>query len=142
MSATIAQIRAGLVVNLIDGLGDELQISPYQLDNPSPPTIQVMGLEEMLYDQAMARGLDDITIIVQAFAGTPVDRQAQTLLDTWQTGFGGTSVKAALESDRTLGGIINDLHVMRTSGDRIYNLPDRSETRGCEFYVRIFNTGT
>ncbi len=141
MSATLAEIRAGLATNLA-GIGNDLQVSAYMLDNPSPPTIQVMGLEEIEYDQAMARGLDEITIIVQAFAGTPVDRAAQTLLDTWQTGFGGTSVKAAIESDRTLGGIVEDLQVVRSSGDRIYNLPDRSESRGCEFFVRILNTGT
>ncbi len=134
------QIRAGLATNL-SALAD-CQVSPYQLDNPSPPMIQVMGLEEVLYDQAMARGLDEITVILQAFAGTPADRTAQELLDAWQTGFGGTSVKAAVEADRTLGGLVDDLQVMRSSGDRIYNLPNRSESRGCEFFVRILNQGT
>ncbi len=143
MSATLAQIRAGLATALEDALPTTGgQASAYMLDNPSPPTLQVMGPEEVQYDQAMARGLDEWTLVVQAFSGSPSDRAAQELLDGWYVPNGSTSVKSAIETDRTLGGIIEDLQVVRASGYRIYNLPNRTEALGAEFFVRILNTGT
>lgn len=131
----MTQIRNGLKTAL-DAIPD-CQVSAYQLDNPSPPTLQVMGLDEIQYDQAMARGLDEITVIVQAFAGTPVDRASQDILDGWMV----YAVKDAIEADRTLGGIIEDCVVDRTNGARIYNLPNRAETLGTDFFVRVLNTG-
>jgi hypothetical protein len=100
-----------------------------------------MGPEEVQYDQAMARGLTDITIVIQGFAGSPLEQEAQKIVDLWIDTGSPKSVKAAIESDKTLGGIVQQVQVMRTTGYRIYNLPDRSETLGCEFFVRVFNTG-
>ncbi len=139
MAATLAQIRAGLAAALDTIPG--CQASAYMLDNPSPPTLQVMGPDAVEYDQAMARGRDNWTIVVQAFAGTPSERTAQELLDAWLSPTGAQSVKTALESDETLGGIIIGLQVARASGYRIYNLPNRAETLGCEFFVDVVNTG-
>ncbi len=139
----MAQIRTALAAALETALPTtDGQTSDIQLENPSPPTLQVVGVEEVQYDEAMARGLDEFTLVVQGIAGTPFDRTAQTLLDTWKTGFGGTSVKAAIEADLTLGGIVQDVRVTRAGHDSILNLPNRTEARGCEFFVQIMNTGT
>ena len=136
MAATMAQIRSGLNTRLATISG--IQTSAYMLDSPVPPTIQVMGPEVVEYDDAMQRGLDTYTIVLQAFAGTPESQAAQTIVDGWLAPSGSTSVKAAVEGDITLGGVVASARVARANGYRIYDLPT-GKTLGCEFFVVVHN---
>lgn len=136
--ATMAEIRLGLNTRLatISGLA---QTSAYMMSSPSPPMMQVMGVDEVTYDEAMQRGVDRLTFVVQAFAGTPDDQAAQVLLDGWLAASGSGSVKGAIEGDITLGGKVTSARVTRAAGYREYDLPNRGKTLGTEFYIEVFN---
>ena len=104
----ISDIREGIKQNLssIDGLRC-YDIVP---DVIVPPCV-VVGQLEFTFDLNNARGLDqanlDVFVIVQRFS----ERTGQDKLDTYLAGSGDNSIKAAIESDRTLGGACNTLRV-------------------------------
>jgi len=103
-----SQVRDGLKTRLqtISGL------RAYDLipDTVTPPAA-VVGQLDFTFDIDNARGLDqaqvDVLVIVQRFS----ERSGQDLLDTYLSGSGNTSIKAAIEGDRTLGGTVNTLRV-------------------------------
>lgn len=144
MAATIEQIRQGLATNLAScrTLADSttVPVSAYMLDGVPPPLIQVMGPDDVNYDQAAARGMDEVLIAVQAFGG-PMTIGAQQVLDEWLKPTGTRSIKAAIESDRTLGGIVQDAVVTKASGYRQYKMSDATVVLGCEWQVRVLNSG-
>ncbi len=104
----ISDIREGIKKNLssIDGL------RAYDLvpDVIVPPCV-VVGQLDFTFDLNNARGLDqanlDVFVIVQRFS----ERTGQDKLDKYLAGSGDYSIKAAIESDRTLGGACNTLRV-------------------------------
>ena len=104
----ISDIREGIKQNLssIEGL------RCYDLvpDVIVPPCV-VVGQLDFTFDLNNARGLDqanlDVFVIVQRFS----ERTGQDKLDTYLAGSGDKSIKAAIESDRTLGGACNTLRV-------------------------------
>jgi hypothetical protein len=99
-----------------DGLKTRLQtikgLRAYDLipDTVTPPAA-VVGQLDFTFDIDNARGLDqaqvDVLVIVQRFS----ERSGQNLLDSYLSGSGSTSIKAAIEGDRTLGGVVNTLRV-------------------------------
>lgn len=143
-AATLAQIREGLRVRL--ATIPNVQTSAYMLGQVTPPTLQVMGPDEVQYDLAFHRGLDQWTLIVQGFVGAVADVGAQTNLDLWLAPSGSLSVKAAIEGDRSaagaLGGLVQDLTVTTSSGYRIYQLDNSGPVLGAEWTVSVLNTGT
>lgn len=104
----ISQIRDGIKKNLssIGGLRT-YDIVP---DVIVPPCV-VVGQLDFTFDLNNARGLDqanlDVFVIVQRFS----ERAAQDKLDKYLAGSGDNSIKAAIESDRTLGGACDALRV-------------------------------
>jgi hypothetical protein len=104
----ISDIREGIKQNLssIEGL------RCYDLvpDVIVPPCV-VVGQLDFTFDLNNARGLDqanlDVFVIVQRFS----ERTGQDKLDTYLAGSGDNSIKAAIESDRTLGGACDTLRV-------------------------------
>jgi len=131
----LAAIREGLAANLrrIDGV----QVSAYMLANPTPPTIQVMGPDEVTYDVTFGRGSDSWQMVVQAFVALVTDIGAQARLDEMLHPTGPLSIKEAIEFDTTLGGACNDLRVTRSSGYQQYNLEGRGAVLGAEFTVQV-----
>lgn len=103
-----SQVRDGLKTRLqtISGL------RAYDLipDTVTPPAA-VVGQLDFTFDIDNARGLDqaqvDVLVIVQRFS----ERSGQDLLDLYLSGSGNSSIKAAIEGDRTLGGAVNTLRV-------------------------------
>ena len=135
----LAELRAGLATNL--GTIADVQVSAYMLGNPTPPTIHLLP-EEITYDGAMGRGMDTWTITVQAFVGLVSDVGAQKRLDQMLAPTGATSVKAAVEADRTLGGKCSDLRVVSASGYKVYALAgQQGAVLGCEWTVQIIAIG-
>jgi len=53
------------------------------------------------------------------------DRAGQVLLDGYLATTGATSVKAAIESDQTLGGAAKAVHVHHVDGYRLYTVGDK-----------------
>lgn len=79
-------------------------------DQVTPPTA-IVGQLDFTFDINNARGLDqanvDIIVIVQRFS----ERAGQNKLDAYLSGSGATSIKAAIEGDKTLGGACQTLRV-------------------------------
>ena len=76
------------------------------------PPCAVVGQLDFTFDVDNARGLDqasvDIFVIVQRIS----ERAGQDKLDQLLAGTGSKSIKTAIESDRTLGGLVNTLRVI------------------------------
>ena len=88
----------------------DYQVSLYLLDNPTPPTIQIAGIENIDYDQTFqvdgyqAVG-DKLTVQVEAALQKSTDKAAQAQLDRLHSAEG---LKAAIESDRKLQARLED----------------------------------
>lgn len=119
--ASFTQIRQGLADNLSTvrfSNGGKPQVSGYMLSQPSPPALQVFP-GPLTYDYTMHRGLDQSQWVVQAVVAFNDSVGSQLLLDELCAASGVGSVKAALETDKTLGGTVADLHVTDMSGYRV-----------------------
>lgn len=101
-------VRAGLGTALDTITG--LRVFDYVPDSLSPPAAVVEPLE-VDYDEAMKRGLDVYRAFVLVIVGRMSDRSSQDRLDAYVAGSGASSVKAALEANRTLGGACSTLQV-------------------------------
>ncbi len=103
-----SEVRDGLKDNLsdIDGLRCYDQVPDVLV-----PPCAVIGQLDFTFDLSNARGLDqanlDVFVIVQRFS----ERTGQSKLDQYLAGSGDYSIKAAIESDRTLGGACETLRV-------------------------------
>jgi len=101
-------VRAGLGTALDTITG--LRVFDYVPDSLSPPAAVVEPLE-VDYDEAMRRGLDFYRAFILIIVGRMSDRSSQDRLDAYVAGSGASSVKAALEADKSLGGACLTLQV-------------------------------
>ena len=89
------------------------------------PPCAVVGQLDFTFDIDNQRGLDqasvDVFVIVQRIS----ERTGQEKLDLLLAGSGNASIKTALESDRTLGGLVDTLRVI-TAESGTYNSGDQS----------------
>lgn len=88
----------------------DYQVSLYLLDNPTPPTVQIAGIENIDYDiQFQAGGYqavgDKLTVQVEAALQKSTDKAAQAQLDRLHSADG---LKAAIESDHKLQSRLED----------------------------------
>lgn len=113
--ADFDDIRRGLAANLTV-LRPDYQVSAYLLDDPSPPTLQVAGVESIDYDTGgYGDRADTHSFVIEAcFSGTS-DIGSQQLLDALLAPTGATSLKAAVEADRTLTSRLLDDGTVQTS---------------------------
>lgn len=109
MTATISELRSG-IANNIRNIGG-LRVFEEIPDNPSPPVAIVM-LNNISYHRAMQNGLTEYQFVVQVIVGRAAERNAQRYLDLYCDVAGASSVKAAVELDRTLSGAAQDVVVM------------------------------
>lgn len=117
--ADLTDIRRGLAANLAvlkvaagftaKGVKPIGQVSPWLLDNPTPPSVLIAGVE--------AEGLDYLgfgsssisaTFLVEACLGTVSDIGSQKLLSALMAADGTTSLVAALEADGRLTSRLGD----------------------------------
>lgn len=104
---SIAAIRDGVAANVATISG--LRVAKEIPDNPNPPVAVIM-LNNVSYDGAMHRGLVTYNFVITIIVGRVAEREAQRKLDGYiSTGSG--SLKAAVESDKTLGGSAYDVRV-------------------------------
>lgn len=97
--ATIDDIRRGLAANL--RLVPDCLVSPYLLDSPTTPALQVAGFDTIDYLDSFGPGVS-LRIIVEGATGLAHSRAAQARFDRWLWPTGADSVKAAIESDTRL----------------------------------------
>jgi hypothetical protein len=131
---SISTIRDGLATNLgtISGLRTAADLP----DNPSPP-IAVVALNNIQYDQAMNGGLVIYTFTITVIVGRVSERSAQNKLNAYaSTGAGG--VKAALQSDKTLGGAAYDVQLTEMTNVGAINLGEQ-QYMAAEFSAIVYS---
>jgi len=112
---TMSTLRSGLATNL--ATITNLRTSATVPDSPNAP-IAIVFPDGITFDTTFARGMDEYRFTVLVLVGRADERSAQNNLDGYCDPAGTTSVKRALESDKTLGGAAFDLRVteMRNYG--------------------------
>lgn len=103
-----SKVREGLATAL-QGIAN-LRVFDYVPDSLAPPAAVIEPVE-VTWDQAMQRGLDYYKAYVLVIVGRVDERTASNRLDAYLNGSGASSVKTALEQDRTLGGACSSLEV-------------------------------
>lgn len=113
--ASLSDLRDGLATNLatIDGL----RVSAFVPDNINPP-LAIITPQTIEYHKSFRNGLNTYNFIVSVFVGRVSERSAQNTLDAYCAPTGSSSIKSAIESDKTLSGLAFDLIVsdMRNYG--------------------------
>ena len=132
--ASIATVRSGLATNAATISG--LRTSATIRDTVAPPMF-VVGEVSQVFDQAMARALDELLVTCRLYVSRADERAGQDKLDGYLMGSGATSVKTALESDRTLAGACSTLRVETQAGYGVYDVAG-TEYLGAEFTIRIW----
>ena len=132
--ASITNIRTGLATRLATITG--LRTSATMPDLPNPPVAIVIP-DNISFDDTFQRGMDTLTFRIFLVVGRADERTAQNSLDGFCATSGASSIKAAVEGDRTLGGAAFDCRVtnMRSYGSVLI-----SETTylSCEFVVLVY----
>jgi hypothetical protein len=146
--ASLTDIREALAAALKESLpAGEVQVSAYILANPSPPTVQIFP-GETDWHQALQDGLEKRELIVQALVGTPTEEGAQRRLDGFLASTGEFSLKAAIEKvapgDQTvtLGGLVEDVEVVKTKGYQVYKTEGKPPQLGAEWIVDVYVIGS
>ncbi len=150
MALVLADIRAALTTQ-IKAAVTNAQMSGYLLANPTTPSFELQLHEHdgVTYDLAMGRGLDQLKLVLRGFVSNGFDIEAQKRLDGWLASSGGESIKAAVESDRTLGGTVSDAHVSSAGGHRTFSIttmavgvaPVNQLYLGAEWIIDILGKG-
>lgn len=131
---SVTNLREGLATNLatISGLRTAAEIP----DNPSPP-IAVVSLNNIQFDRAFQRGLTEYSFTVSIIVGRAAEREAQRRLDSYASSTGASSVKLAIESDKTLGGYAYDCRVVSMDSIGAVQLNDATYL-GMDFSVTAY----
>lgn len=113
--ASVGTLRTQLATNLATITG--LRTNSTMPDNPNPPVAIVMPTS-ISYDDTFHRGMQTYQFIVLVIVGRADERTAQNSLDAFISSTGSSSIKLAVESDKTLGGYAFDTRVteMRNYG--------------------------
>jgi hypothetical protein len=116
--ASITDLRAGLATRL--GTISGLRTTTETPDTISPP-VAIINVANVNYDRAFQRGLDEYNFVITVIVGRVGERSAQRLLDSYVSPVAPSSVKLAIELDRTLGGKCDSLRVtdMRNYGSLV-----------------------
>ena len=130
----LSAIRAALVSNLNTIQG--LRADAYLVDNPNPP-VALVELDSVEYDQAMQGGLTLYNFLITVIVGRAAEREQQRKLDLYLQPTGEYSVKAGVESDRTLSGAIQDLRVVSAGSTGSIQLNDQTYL-AAEFTVTVY----
>lgn len=134
---TEIDICEGLAANLNAAITG-VQCNGYLLASPTAPGFEIEP-GEIEYDLAMGRGLDRWTVIVRGYVSEISDIGGQNKLRKWRASSGSQSVKAAIQTDKTLGGVVSDLRVVRTS--RYLRFGTNPVYLGAEWEVEVYGTG-
>ena len=138
--ADLADIRAGIAANIRAKFPDAM-VTGYNIANALAPAFEV-ELDRIVYDQAMSRGNDEWTFTIRGFAASGTDKASQMRLDPWLSSTGAESVKAALESDRTLGGAVSDSFVVSMAKMAVFSpIGGSTDLFGAEWVFRAVAAG-
>lgn len=113
--ASITAIRSGIATNLATISG--LRSGPTIPDNVNPP-YAIIAPSSVDYHRSFNNGLSTYNFTVTVVVGRVSERTAQNNLDAYCSPTGASSIRVAVESDKTLGGVVYDTIVtgMRNYG--------------------------
>jgi hypothetical protein len=132
---------AGNAANLHDAISTALSTVPglrvadHLPESISPP-MAVIQIQSVTYHRAMKGGLSEWKYVISVVAGRMGERSAQITLDGWMSWDGSQSIRAAIESDRTLGGNCSTLIIEDMITIRPLSIGDASYLT-CEFNLSI-----
>lgn len=106
MPATVSQVADGLKARLATVTG--LRTFSYQPEQVNPP-VAFPVLESIDYHKAFGGGNVQMRFTIIVIVGRYLDRVAHANLDGFLSYDGVTSLRAAIEGDRTLGGVAQTL---------------------------------
>ena len=106
MPATVSQVASGLATRLATISG--LRSTAYQPEQLNPP-LAFPTLNRIEYHRAFSGGDVVMDWTVNVIVGRYVDRNAFATLDDYLSYSGATSIRAAIEGDKTLGGVCKTL---------------------------------
>lgn len=106
MPATVSQVSEGIRVRLATITG--LRTFSYQPEQLNPPTAFPV-LDSVEYHGAFQGGNVRMRFTVIVIVGRYLDRVAHSNLDGYLSYSGATSLRAAIEADKTLGGVAQTL---------------------------------
>lgn len=135
MPATISQVKDGLKARIETISG--LRSFDYQPDQVNPP-FAFPTLDTITYHQTgMGTGGVVMNFTVTLIVNRAVERTAQDQLDQYMSWDGAQSLRAAIEADRTLGGVCDDLIV--TNAENLTNI-DANDTLylAVDFKVTVY----
>jgi hypothetical protein len=130
----ITTIRQKLATNI--GTVTGLRTSAELIDNPSPP-IALVNLDSVDYHQAFQNGTTIMNFTVSLIVGRSAERTMQRKLDAYLSPTGAQSVKAGIESNRSLDGACDDLVVSAASSIGSITINDQTYL-AAEFQITVY----
>lgn len=133
MSTTITQIAEGLAdaLRTIDGL----RVYDTQPDSFAVPCA-IVNIDTIDYHGAFQMGLVESTFKVLVMVSRQDTRNAVHALDAYLSPQGNLSIRRAIESDVTLGGVVASAFVARASAFQVITVGDL-QYLGVEFDVEL-----
>tara|TARA_Y100000004_G_scaffold116642_1_gene131127 strand:- start:469 stop:879 length:411 start_codon:yes stop_codon:yes gene_type:complete len=133
--ASLTALRQAIGTNIGNNLAN-ISVYSYVPHRFDPPLAVVSVLENLEYDFSMARGSDKFIIPVRLFVSNIDGQDSQETLDAFLNSSGSSSMKVAIESDKTLGGIASTLRVVEARDYGAFEL-NNVELLGVEFLVEV-----
>jgi hypothetical protein len=130
---TISNLRTGLANNLKTLSG--LRVVETLPDVVNPP-MAMIGLTKVAYNRQNNQSMSEYTFKVTVIVGRVSERTAQNTLDIWVAP-GSGSIKAAVESDRTLGGNAYEVFLAELSAYGAITV-NGIDYLSAEFSVQVF----
>jgi hypothetical protein len=134
MTATISQVKQGINTRLatITGLRTFTE-QPSQVNAP----VGYPNLDSITYHRSMRSTDCEMVFTVTVVVSRADERTGVASVDAYTSPTGTRSVKAAIEGDRTLGGIVMDSMVESASG--LINMPaDDGDYLAVDFKVVVY----
>lgn len=134
MTATITQVKTGLMERLqtITGLRTFTE-QPAQVNAP----IGFANLDSIIYHRTMRQSMVEMQFTVSVIISRADERTGMASVDAYTSPTGDKSVKTAIEGDRTLKGIVDDLYVESATG--VINVSaDDGDYLSVDFKVMVY----
>lgn len=139
MAAIAAQVKT-----VLDPVIDGIQVEPGVVSNPTPPCVDVYPGDPFIEKTTFGPGsATEAVFTVRARVVTADQQDGQRLLLQMMDPYGPLSVWAALETDATFGGTVDDSTVENVSGMHPYESAGTGMANysgsflGCEWRLRV-----
>ena len=133
MAGTASQIQAAVSAALATVPG--LRVADHLPEQVAPP-MAVIQMETVTYHRTMQGGTSEWAFLISLIAGRMGERSAQRQIDGWLSYDGSQSIRAALEVDPTLNGIVQSLIVAEMASIRLLTMGDATFLT-CDFNLTV-----